>query len=329
MKFILTSLLVLSLFQIGLTQVKKEYYFTDSISANTKEYRMEREKQIPMFFTTKIPDWKNLEIPLSKSEKDKYLLKLVGNKFFEPSNYIVREEYHIVDFTGDSKPDVIFTGRQPGGSEIDNMAFFENQGDSLRMILKLLGTIIEFKKENKTSPATFTIWEWPCCDYAYHNIYYYSYFTKEFIKDNLNSDQGHYNQSYGKFVKNDQSNFKVVDEYVYVKSTYLPKTGVLKSAIHFKTIQDSTSLQTNPALPLTSFYEFYIPEDYKYNMELSYLPVNSEGIIICTEMIGEIVYAFVKLDTAYVKNEPGFRGRSVSNLLGWIQLSDLEVVERK
>ncbi len=327
MKLIITALLFISLLPTGVSQIKKEYYFTDSISANTKEYRLEREKQIPMFFTAKIPDWKYLEIPLSKSAKDKYLIKLVGNKFFEPSNYIVREEYHILDFTGDNKPDVIFTGREPSGGEIDNMAFFENQGDSLRLILKLLGTIIDFNKENKRSPATFTIWEWPCCDNAYHNIFYYSYFSNEFIKDNLNSDQGHYNQSYGKFIQNNHNNFKVVDEYLYVKSTYLPKNGVLKSTIHFQTIRDSTSIQTNPALPITSFYEFYIPEDYKYNMELSYLPINSKGIIICTEIIDEIVYAFVKLDTAYIKNKPGFPGRSVSNLLGWVKLSDLEVAE--
>ena len=81
MKLIITALFLISLFQPGLSQVKKEYYFTDSISANTKEYRLEREKQIPMFFTAKIPDWKNLEISLSKTEKDKYLKKLAGNKF--------------------------------------------------------------------------------------------------------------------------------------------------------------------------------------------------------------------------------------------------------
>ena len=327
MKFIISFFIVIGLIPNGLSQIKKDYYFTDSTSANFRKYRLEKENEIPMFFTAKKPDWKNLEISLSKTEKDKYLKKLAGNKFFEPSTYLVREEYHIIDFNGDNKPDVIFTGREPGGGEIDNMAFFENQGDSLRMILKLLGTIIEFKKETKNSPATFTIWEWPCCDYAYHNIFYYSYFSNEFIKDNLNSDQGHYNQSYGKFVKNNHNNFKVVDEYVYVKSTYLPKNGVLKSTIHFQMKQDSASLQTNPALPLTSYYENYIPEDYKYNMELSYLPINSGGIIICTEMINEIVYAFVKLDKAYIKHEPGFPGRSVLNFLGWVRLSDLEVVD--
>lgn len=327
MKLIITALFLISLFQPGLSQVKKEYYFTDSISANTKEYRLEREKQIPMFFTAKIPDWKNLEISLSKTEKDKYLKKLAGNKFFEPTTYLVREEYHIIDFNGDNKPDVIFTGREPGGGEIDNMAFFENEGDSLRLSLKLLGTIIDFKKESKKSPATFTVWEWPCCDYAYHNIYYYSYFSKEFIKDNLNSDEGHYNRSYGKFIKNNHNNFKVVEEYLYVKSTYLPINGVLNSTIRFTTNIDSASLHTNPALTITSMYDFYIPEDYKYDIVLSTLPINSKGSIIRTEIMNEIVYAFVKMDTAYIKNEPVLRGRSVSNFLGWIKLSDLEVVD--
>lgn len=329
MKLFITSLFSVTLFTAGLSQIKKEYYFTDSISANIRKYRLERENEIPIYFTTKKPGWKNLEIPLSKTEKDKYLKKLAGNKFFEPSTYLVREEYHIIDFNGDTKPDIIFTGREPGGGEIDNMAFFENEGDSLRLTLKLLGTIIDFKKESKKSPATFTVWEWPCCDYAYHNIYYYSYFSKEFIKDNLNSDQGHYNQSYGKFVKNNHNNFKVVEEYLYVKSTYLPKNGVLKSSIHFKTNADSTSLHTNPSLAITSQYDFYIPEDYKYDIVLSILPVNSTGTIICTEIINEIVYAFVKLDSAYILNKPVFRGRSVTNFLGWMELSDLDVVEQK
>jgi hypothetical protein len=129
--------------------------------------------EFPSFFVNQKIDWAKLNIPVSNEKMWNVFDGLVGNEFF-PSNQgtLSHSNLHVIDFNADGLLDVIYTGRHPGGGEIDNFAFFENDGKHCNLTLKLIGAIIEIERESAKSPIQFKVWEMPCCANQVNSIHH-------------------------------------------------------------------------------------------------------------------------------------------------------------
>lgn len=305
-----------------------EIEFVDSLPPYQKELRMMRDSMIPEVFIKQKLKWSDWEKSLPASEKDWYLKRLIGNKFYPSPFYIVREDYHLIDFNGDKRLDVIFAGREPPGGEINNFAFFENQGDSLLLTLKLTGTIIEIIRENLESPISFVVWKWPCCAQQVHNIHYYCFYNGSDLNYSKNIDAGFYNVSYGQYHKNKYPNFQKKANYMYIKSTYLPDSINFKSDLKYRIKADTTNLETNPNnnFSYRRMME-YIPEKTKFNIIVSVITKGNEGVILKKRKFGGDEYFFVKTSIKKAISELNINNKSVENILGWVKAADVVIIE--
>ena len=300
--------------------------FIDSLNKHTKELRLKRDDMIPDIFLNSKLNWNDWETKLTKEKKDLYLKKLVGNKFFPAPFDIVREDYHIIDFNGDKLLDVIYAGREPTGGELDNFAFFQNEGDSLHLTLKLLGTIIEIERKDSGSPINFVVWEWPCCAQQVHSIHYYQYYNRNDSIYRVNKDAGHYNVSYGKYQKNNTSNFQLHKQLMYIKSTFLPEIISIDENINFTVRTDYTLMQTNPQKSIEKERMMeYIPEGYDKSIIITKLLKGQQGIILSSLICGEEKFYLIKINCKKVISELNINDTDVENLIGWVKAEDIVI----
>lgn len=305
-----------------------EIEFVDSLHKYAKEWRMERDNMIPLVFVNNKLNWKDWEIEISKEYKDQYIKKIVGNVFFPKPDYIVREDYHLIDFNGDDLIDLVYAGREPSGGEIDNFAFFENNGDSLYLTLKLLGTIIEIERESSSSPINFVVWEWPCCSNQIHTIYYYNYYNNIDCAYRENRDGGFYSASYGKYQKNNTPNFQSTEKMMFIKSTLLPESISFYANREFIVTKDNVIMQTNPKKPFEMERDMeYIPEDYESNIKITYLNKKQKGVILGSIVHENEKFYFVKVTCEKTISELIINNMKVENILGWVNEKYLKIIK--
>lgn len=305
-----------------------EFSFSDSLNTFRRTHFEERNQMIPSEFFKGSLDWKSIEVYLPRSKKDDLLRKLSGNRYFKKPYYITREQYHVLDFNADGKLDIIYQGRNPGGGEVDNFAFFENRGDSLYLTLKLLGTLLDINRSSETNLMDFKVWEWPCCAGQMHSIYKYHFYPK---KDSLyleSKDFGDYNMSYGKFIKNNHPNFTVEYSLCYVKSTHLGGRPLKLEGRKFKVITENAVLETNPKFPFEDphFKLVFIPEDHPFSLVISELPIGQNLTEIGKMTFEGKNYHLVRFDCKSIQSTLDLNGRDVKNLIGWINSDDIEEI---
>lgn len=322
MKYIFTILILLPLI---LKSQNRNYKITDFVYEDIRTQKIERYNRIPVCFIQNKIDWKKWDIQLSNFEKDEYLKKISGNVFFEKPYIIEREEYHLIDFNADGKLDVIYAGRNPSGGEIDNFGFFENQGDSLRLTLKLLGSIIEIKKSETNSPIEFAIWIWPCCAEVLNTIEYYKYYFEKDKKYCENKDRGSYSESYGKFIKNNYPNFLKYHNYTYIKTTFLPTK--LEQSLNNVIISNNTIVETNPNYKIIEIdINAYISDEFKNSLSIAKLKIGQEVSVLNSATINGENYLFICIPKSQNVNSEYIISKPVENLLGWIKLKDTKQI---
>ncbi|HYV93618.1 MAG TPA: hypothetical protein VE978_17720 [Chitinophagales bacterium] len=185
-------------------------------------------------------DWTMHEVKLPEKQKLNYLNKLVGSKFFTPFGFSNdSDKYHLIDFNSDGLMDIIYEGRNPPGIETDNVAFFLNEKDSLRLIVKLNGNFSGIEKSSTSSPIRFQIIKSPCCaDYIYQiENYGFSKSGDCFIPKNSNDD--FYQYAYGQ-VNDSSFCVTIKSHFAYVLGTDFPKE-----------LKSSDTVFTNAATYLT------------------------------------------------------------------------------
>ena len=155
----------------------------------------------PSLWVSKPFDWSDWEVVISKEEKKVLLEKLVGNEFFMNRSRFSPNYFHVIDLNGDQLLDVVYEGRNPVGGEIDNFAFFQNNGDDLLLTVKLTGTIVEMSRAKVHSPIKFKVWQWPCCAQQKSTLYEYEYYDRADKEYAENRSLGNYSSSYGKYIR--------------------------------------------------------------------------------------------------------------------------------
>lgn len=318
-RIIIFLLLFNNLFVFG----QNDYNFIIETDSSIKQYRKLVYDNIPMQFIQKKIDWKQYEINVSPAVKKDYIKRLTGNIFFpKPYDLIFLNEYHLIDFNGDGKLDVIYSGRNPIGGEKDNFAFFENQNDSLRLILKLLGNIIEISRESESNPIKFVVWEQPCCAELINKISYYEYYKNNDIVYCENKEIENYSESYGIYIKNYYPNFYSINEYAYIRNTFLPdkivKNDSNKTIEKFKT----SIIQTNPY--------FEISDDYRktysnknFNLKIGLLKNDVKYEILNQIEINNKTYYFICFSIFDIEINPNIckemNCKNNQKLCGWIE----------
>jgi len=309
-------------------QNKDQVALKDYLYPSIKKDWLQREAEIPKMFVTQKLNWADFETPLTKDEKYQYFNKIALNSFFYlEESYLSLEELHFIDFNSDNLTDIIYTGRMPGGSEIDNFTFFENQIDSLRLTFENVGTIIELRQENKNIPIEFTVWSWPCCDGQKHIIHYYKFYPNKDCRYSNNVDLARHGKINGKYISNFYSNFKPIESYLFVKSTFLSDSADLNGNSTFETINDSVVLESNPHLILKPIRESYIPEGYKLNIEVALIEKNTKGVIISKKTFNYKEYYLIMFSKENIISDLSFKNRPVYNLIAWVKSTDVMVIK--
>jgi hypothetical protein len=272
-------------------------------------------------------DWSTLEFPCTKKDRNSYFSLVTGNEYFRiDEEDSIDSDFHLVDFTKDGLPDLIYAGRMPTGGEIDNMAFFVNDGDSLRIILKLIGSITSLNIDRNESELI--VWRWPCCAEYMNSITYYNYTHSDTVFYFDKSNHGSYNQSYGVFAKNYHPNFKEVDRYTFVSKTLFPSRIDLKVAQNCFVLNDSAIMSSNPNLDIEepAMSSFIIPQTYKFNFLIARLPANTKASILYQHLFKNELYYLIKIDLAKA-NSPleSIQNSKVKGLLGWVKSTDIGI----
>lgn len=132
--------------------------------------------------------WEIIDKDVSKEFKDSLISLLIGNEDFnvdylndtrnfrsinDAINFRSEEikSYHIYNINEDPLPDIIFEGQHNSG-EGNNVAFFMNDGDSLKIVFNIFGNIESIGMTNKCITQIQTI-VLPCCaNYITYRNYY-------------------------------------------------------------------------------------------------------------------------------------------------------------
>ena len=170
-------------------------------------------------------DWGKWEVKLSDSKKMDYLKKLIDSKYFEVPYFKTASDelkkYHLIDLDGDTRMDVIYAGRNPGGIETNNIAFFLNNGDSLELVVKLNGNIIELKRKDSKSALEFKILKSPCCAGYIYELEHYKFCGNKDCFEVYNPDEKFHNYSYSE-VNNSKFCASLIAKYTYVNGLEIP-----------------------------------------------------------------------------------------------------------
>jgi|GEM_PF-5734283 len=215
--------------------------------------------------------FKGIEARINKSEKLKLLQKLVSTKYFSVNINSTESygfgSYHVVDFNADGKLDVIYDGREPSGIETNNVAFFLNNGDSLRLVVKLNGDFTRIDLQNGNLQG-FQLILTPCCDNSIYSIKNFKLSDSSNCFSPENSDDEQYKYTYGQV---NEPDFCVSLEsvYRYVHGTEFPRNGNSKDTMYFnqEAFLVTMSQLTNNGFQsiITKGTRCYILADRKFN----------------------------------------------------------------
>lgn len=176
----------------------------------------------------------NFEEKVSDDEKLAILHRLVSSKYFDAyiktSESYDFENYHIVDVNGDRFLDVFYDGREPNGIETNNLAIFLNDGDSLRLKVKLNGDILSLKFKNKKLQK-LQIMKSPCCNNHIFYIETYEKSTTDSCFIPYVSSHEDYRYTYGEVNSSDYC-FALTRAFRYLRGTEFPADIYVKDTMH-------------------------------------------------------------------------------------------------
>lgn len=303
----------------------------DSIPVTKESLRI--NMLLPDVFKSKLVNWDDLEIKTNNSIKDSMISRIINHKTFEIRNVFYgkyHDDFHVIDFNMDGKLDLIYTGRNPGGIEKDNYAFFVNDGDSLYLIFKKRGEIISLEKDVVSGYLKFEAWEGPCCAEVENEISYFSFYTGSDISYSKNVE---YEQKlrtdykYVNFQKNYHPNFKADLSLIYLWATHFPDSVNLFSGKAAIINSNTTYLETNPYLKLLSI-DSEIINYHDMNATLAILEKGNKVKIMGSEMINNESYSFIiclvsesqSNKNLYIKRD------TPENIIGWVKTSSLSII---
>jgi hypothetical protein len=256
------------------------------------------------YLTHRRVDWTLLEDKVKDSVKLEYLKKTVESEYdnfsylFSTSrftsdlkyeNYLTNElkKFHIIDINNDKLLDIVHESRV---NELEDIVFYVNMVDSLRIGLKLLGYTETIKFQDNKLVSIQTIMPPCCCGFASYRIYYSFKEPKKKSKQVNNIDpasSSNYSEllncrpiaceALGYFVLPQNDNLK--EEFVSINSFYLTTNP---KPILNKTIPDNVDCT-------------YGMSFNNYN-QVAKFDVNSKGMILSnfTSKDGTVYY-FIKI----------------------------------
>lgn len=325
----------LFVFQDSSIRHRKWQYYLDSIKGcedGMLELYPIRKKHYPYSFVNKKLSWGKWETPISNQEKQKLLSQLMEINLV-PMHSAFRRTclFHPIDFNGDGKLDIIYTGATPTGIEGENFILFENINDSLYPILFNYGRIVGLNKSSTKNGVIdgITVWHYPCCSNPYHGIAVYHLYP---LSDSLfheNKKKPDYYGSYSIYNKNYHPNYRLKNVYSYLKTTLLPKK-INPSSSHapLSIIHNNTPLLTNPLLRIGKgiFDEMeLLSEESKECFILAKLKKDSEVALIDSARFGHKLYYFI-----HIKEKLKLWGEHSDreNLVGWILAEDAAFLKK-
>jgi hypothetical protein len=256
------------------------------------------------YLTNRRVDWSLLEIMVNDSVKLEYLKRTVESEYdnisylfsasrftshFDYENYLKEElkNYHFIDINHDKLLDIVHEGRV---NELEDIVFYVNMGDSLRIGLKLLGYAETITFQNNKLVSIQTIMPPCCCGFSHYRVYYSfkkpSHRYSQMIK---NSDPS-YSEYYSELLNCRLLACEALGYYILPQKVNLTEEFVSHQSFY---------LTTNPK-PI--FNETYPGEvDCTYGIldksnQIAYFETNSKGIILSnyTSKDGS-TYSFIKI----------------------------------
>lgn len=270
-------------------------------------------------------NWNSIETEITEEKREHYLKRISSDAFFCNAHILDENNFHFLDVNGDQLVDIIYEGRQPPGSELDNIAIFINKGDTIVFLQEIYGSIIELLYPAKNKPVRLTIQVPPCCAIIINQICYYEYHSKQnsvTANDNYQNDYLLFNH---RIADTTSSFFALKERYVFITSTDMPKRFFTEDSIRqFEVTADSTSLLTKafPEPKETHYYDF-IPADFQRNIVIAKLAKGHKGKIIQAKKQGKDTYCFIVTSCDHVNSKLSINQKKLTNFMGWVNANDI------
>jgi hypothetical protein len=150
-------------------------FFTNSFSNDWK-----------VIIDSKFVDWKDIEVELSHTEKEKLLesfYELEMFKALKDHELVTKSNFHFVHLNEDKLVDIVYSGY--ARTESNRTIFLQNTGSSFKILIDLFGEIATLEKNLNNKSLKFYILNYPCCaGYTYHiESYSYYYQTNNLLLD--------------------------------------------------------------------------------------------------------------------------------------------------
>jgi hypothetical protein len=278
-----------------------------------------RWKIIPEFFIENKIDWTEIDTNINEELKNILKNKIVIKKT-KDVHLPIGGILHYTDFNLDNYIDIIILGQFLG--EGTYSSFFENQGDSLRLILRLQGCIIEFDKSKKET-LSFVVWDWPCCANTVNSIDFYEYKYSSKIKYNDNIDDC----GKCKFIKNYYPNFYKSNSLNYFRNSFIPDSAkYFKPIGTFKVTKDSTLFLNIPKYNINIFDSEIDIVSYPDTVVIhfAYLNEGAKGEIYSVESKTENFYFIKTKNTTILYKDHWKKSYDFENFFGWVRAEDVE-----
>lgn len=246
-------------------------------------------------------DWGVFEEIKSDSIKNNLINKIVESNMFDNYNDYPEgrniNNYHLIDFNGDSYLDIIYDGKNPPGIEVNNVAFFLNKGDSLECVGYFLGDFMSITKISKTTPISFELNRHPCCAQF---LFYLSEYKINSVPYSIDSTQlkyeGYYKE-YGKYV----DFISLTKQVRYAYHTEFPKSLDVIDTIFltkkvFLTPQPFPPVDTNFNADRTAFH-------FLKNKAIAELTIGQKCVVLSKKRLtnGDTYY-FIMLKITSITN---------------------------
>lgn len=308
--------------------------FLASITASYSQYSPFREYQ--EF------DWSKVEKQLTTEQKIKEaskvqnhdLLNELSPLFYNRYHKITEEdtlkfiqEFHFLDFNADNRIDLIYDGDRAGG-ELGSAIFFLNNGDSLKLIAKLLSSISSMELRNDSLIA-FSITNFPCCcDYVVSNEYY----NRSEVSDSLGDINTKPADDYWEYISNDYP-FSLIQKDYFIYSEETPLKGKIRNSKFIARRKVLVSCCTKPSTDTiatnydcSNFMEvsyYYDSTDY-YNITYDYILPNEKGEILVEHYRNGKKYYYVRVKpNVFIDEKPKYP----VFIYGWISEDGIEIEE--
>ncbi|WP_046758834.1 hypothetical protein [Kordia jejudonensis] len=268
-------------------------------------------------------DFSKIEAKVSDTEKLALLKKRAYSKYVNLYTPAISKDgefsnYHVLDFNGDGLLDIIYNNKEADGIEKTIAAFYVNEKDSLRPVIKLLGNFTKINIENNQLKS-FQLIQFPCCAQ-------YEYLLEDYEFKNSTDCFIPYRNKKNKYIsgyeKLNSSEFCVslTDRYGYVMQTEFPDNSTIKDTLK---VTKNVYLTIKPSKTTDADFN---RDDYAYfyegNKAISYLSVGTSCYVIAERKDeNDELFCFVML----INND------KYNNLMsydfyqyGWVQKSNLK-----